>query len=83
MTFLLVDLTNVRAPLSVKAGIDFVAHLKLMGNGEHLRCLALHMLSTKSAIIPIAKVKGRPRITLTATSGLAVTRREVLELSLV
>ncbi len=83
MTFLLVELTNVWAPLPVKAGMDFVARLKLMGNGEQPRCLALHKLSTKSAIIPVAKMKGRVRITLTATSEPAEMRREVLEPSLV
>jgi hypothetical protein len=70
-------------PLSVKAGMDFVACLKLMGNGEQQRCLALHMLSTKSAITPVSKMKGRLGITLTATPRLAATRRKVLEPSLV
>ena len=66
-----------------KTGTGFVAHLKLIGNGSQSRFYASHTLSTKSATIPVALMKGRPRIKFTATSGPAATRREVALPSLV
>ena len=61
----------------VKTGIDFVACLKSMGNRLQRRFFAWQTLSAKLPIIPVALMKGRPRITFTATSGPAATRRDV------
>jgi hypothetical protein len=54
-----------------------------MGKGLHSKFFALQTLLTKSGIMPIALMNGRPRIRLTATLGPAVTRREVQLSSLV
>ncbi len=59
------------------AGIEFIVLLKLMGDGSARRCFAWHTLLTKSAIIPVALMNGRPNMMLTATLGPAATRREV------
>jgi hypothetical protein len=48
-----------------------------MGEGLQRRCFAWQTLMTKSAIMPVDLIKGRPIMTLTLMPGPAATRKEV------